>query len=206
LKSKSTGLLNYEFSPATLQELRHLLGNRLDAALPILMAAANFYSDGQPFSNVAASVRNEIARVIALVEKTEVAIKRLSPGARQLLHHTTDYDASLGAKEWISVDYTLSRLAVVCERVRLASKDALVRPINSPGMVLAVGVAYALAHAEVPLSKGREGKVARVLEVVWYALAPDRDPQRLMPDLRAAVNMVLSENPKLKARRGRPRK
>lgn len=199
-------LFAYEFGPSTLRELSELLGKGFDKALPSLKLAAHFFSSGERFSHIPASVRKEVSNLIKLLEQIERGIDALSPEAKDLLHNTTNWDASASASQFVSVYYTLKRLASICAAARVSSEDALRRPLNSPALILATGVAAALADAEVPLSKGPGGTLVRVLEVMWHELAPDRGRADLFPEVKVVVDKMVAQNPALKARRGRPRK
>lgn len=196
----------YDFPESSIQELRKLLGSKLERALPSLKFVANLYVSVCRLTRTPSDVRREVAKLLEIIEKAETAIEGLSPDARQLLRYATDLDASSGADTPISAYYTLTQTAATLKSARLSVRHLCKRPRNSPATLLASGVAGSLAFAGVPLSKGRDGLFARVLSVVWYALEPDRAPVEIFPYIRAAVDIGLNQNPELKVRRGRPRK
>jgi hypothetical protein len=72
---------------------------------------------------------------------------------------------------------------------------------------LAHGVARAFVDAGLPLSKGRDGLLARVLTVVWHAVEPERVPSEVFPLIKVAVDTTFVMDPgSFAAPRGRPRK
>lgn len=194
-------MLEDGFPPATLHELRELLGSRLDAALPWLEVAAAFYEMVLPLA-LPADVRNEIKALVELLGETTNAIKKLSPDAVALCSHLNDPTVS-GAR--VHIHQSLIQVAEACEQARVASRIACGK-VDSPATVLATGVAGALAIAEVSLSKGRDGLFARVLAVVWHAADPDNAPEDTFRYVRAAVDIVLADHPGLRAHRGRPKR
>ena len=197
---------DYQFSPSTVHELRDLLGAKLDAALPSLRFVAGMYEAIKQKANRPEKARMELSRLEALLQRTESAIAKLSPDATAILQRTIDWDASSADNSYVTGIRTLAHARNACARARVAVKDAQVRPMNSPAILLAAGVAGSLSAARLPLSKGRDGLLARVLAVVWYAVDPECAPVEIFRYLQAAVDIGLRQHPELKAPKGRPRK
>jgi hypothetical protein len=191
-----------DFPSETVQELRELLGSKFNAASPWLEVAAAFYVAAKTM-NVSAKVRREIERLIDLLRKVEDATERLSPDAVALLGKLNDLKATNGIEPFVTIHHSLVQVSRACGRASDAVGIACDR-VDSPGTVLAVSVASALALAEVPISKGRDGLFARVLTVVWHGVDSDSVPEEISRYVRAAADQVLPSYPALRPPKGRP--
>jgi hypothetical protein len=173
-------LPTHEFSRETHRELRRLLGARLETALPSLQFIAGFYQSTRVFFEVSPETRKEIRKLQAVLKNVETVIGRIRRDTKQLLRHATDWSTSGATNTATSAYYTLLRAAQTCERARLAIGDVSLPPSHRAGTFLAAGVAGALSSAKIPLSKGRDGLLAKVLTVVWYDLISRKIKRRYL--------------------------
>ena len=195
-----------EFTSSDLKELRRIFGKSLDAALPGLKMAAAFYK-GARERQVSSNVRTELLRLKAVLEKLKRTATALSPDAMLILERTFDYEAAVSHSSRPDGRGALAHATRASARARELVQNAQQGPRNSPGHLLASGVAGALSAARLPLSKGRDALLADVLRAVWQAVEPDRPdrvPEEMFPYIRAAANIGTRQDPELRAPKGRP--
>ena len=195
----------FQFSSDALAELRDLLGERLNNALQSLELAAGFCESGKRLRELSRRGRQELRRLEKKIATANIAIATLSPEATRFLQYRLDWSTSVASNQYVSSHWTMLQARQAGERARVVVVEAQKRPRNSMGVLLAAGVAGALSHAGVPLSKSRDGLFAKVLGVVWHDVDA-RAPEEVFRYVRAAVDIALRQDPHVRAPKGRPRK
>lgn len=207
----------FRFSAADLQELRDVLGDKLDGrsgagALLHLQFAAAVYRSVRDHAAGSRRARKELARLDALLRQVEELDAALSPDANLILERAwIDLNAPSASRD-VDARQALSVAAGACAQVRARIKplQSRSRALDNPGWFLAHGVAAALIAGGEPLSRGRDGSFARVLTVVWHAVEPKGAPEELFPYLKRAADVAGRVDPQLpkapKGRRPRRRK
>lgn len=197
----------FTFTAPDLRDLHRLLGDRLEQALHGLQLGAAVYIAGREYEVATKSARRELEHLETLLHRIAAIERTLSRSAELILERTADHEAVLAGREYVTARTALAAAARASASALRALKRHRNRPMtNTAARMLAVAVAGGLSHANLPLSKGRDGLFARVLTLVWHAVEPERTPTEIFPYLRFAVDIARSDNPALAPPKGRPRR